>query len=303
MELREGTPGPLLHYPPQAPPQGRCRRTPRAGAAVSAAAGARPARSPRGLLDVLRLQLRAARGRGGHHQRARGAWATGWRSSTTAAAAWPPTATATWKPRRTSPARTCAASATSTASRPSSPNAAVAPATSRSTRSCWRTTRNGPPGPRPQQEDAQLQRVRPGEGRPAGQARGKRPRGQEPVVITYHDPCHLGKRYQNVCAQPRQILRSLDGYEFREAAESDSCCGAAGTYGVLHPETSAAIIDRKTGFIKDTGATVVATECPSCMMQLAYGLKRAGIDAEVVNVSQLCDEQLRGRSRRAGKGS
>jgi glycolate oxidase iron-sulfur subunit len=120
--------------------------------------------------------------------------------------------------------------------------------------------------------------------------------GRQPVVITYHDPCHLGKRYQNVCAQPRQILRSLDGYEFTEAAESDSCCGAAGTYGVLHPETSAAIIDRKTGFIKDTGATVVATECPSCMMQLAYGLKRAGIDAEVVNISQLCDEQLRARS-------
>jgi glycolate oxidase iron-sulfur subunit len=119
-----------------------------------------------------------------------------------------------------------------------------------------------------------------------------------PVVITYHDPCHLGKRYQNVCAQPRQIMRSLDGYEFREAAESDSCCGAAGTYGVLHPETSASIIDRKTGFIKDTGATVVATECPSCMMQLAYGLKRAGVEAEVVNISQLCDQQLRGGAAR-----
>jgi glycolate oxidase iron-sulfur subunit len=103
-------------------------------------------------------------------------------------------------------------------------------------------------------------------------------------------------------------MRSLEGYEYREAAESDSCCGAAGTYGILHPETSAAIIDRKSGFIKDTGATVVATECPSCMMQLAFGLKQAGIDADVVNISQLCDEQLRGsgrgrgRSRRAAKG-
>ncbi len=118
---------------------------------------------------------------------------------------------------------------------------------------------------------------------------------REPVIVTYHDPCHLGRRYQNVTVQPRAILRSLEGYEFREAAESDSCCGAAGTYGVLHPETSGAIIDRKTGFIKDTGATVVATECPSCMMQLAYGLKRAGVEAEVVNLSQLCDQELRTR--------
>ena len=119
-----------------------------------------------------------------------------------------------------------------------------------------------------------------------------------PVVITYHDPCHMTKRYQNVTAQPRQIIRSLEGYDFREAAEADSCCGAAGTYGVLHPETSAAIIDRKTGFIKATGATVVATECPSCMMQLAFGLKRAGIEAEVVNVSQLCADELKGRRPR-----
>ncbi len=112
------------------------------------------------------------------------------------------------------------------------------------------------------------------------------------TVVTYHDPCHLGRRYQNVVSQPRQILQSLPGLEFREAAESDSCCGAAGTYGVLHPETSAAIIERKMGFVRDTGASVVATECPSCMMQLAFGAQQAGLDAEVLNVSQLCDRAL-----------
>ena len=72
------------------------------------------------------------------------------------------------------------------------------------------------------------------------------------TVVTYHDPCHLGRRYQNVVAQPRQLLRSLPGVEFREATESDACCGAAGTYGVLHPETSASIIERKMGFIRNT---------------------------------------------------
>jgi glycolate dehydrogenase iron-sulfur subunit len=113
--------------------------------------------------------------------------------------------------------------------------------------------------------------------------------GAEPTVVTYHEPCHLGRRYQNVVDQPRQILESLPGFEFREAAESDSCCGAAGTYGVLHPETSAAIIERKLGFIGATGASVVATECPSCMIQLAFGAERTGLEAEVLNVSQLCD--------------
>lgn len=113
-----------------------------------------------------------------------------------------------------------------------------------------------------------------------------------PAVVTYHDPCHLGRRYQNVVEQPRQILRSLPGVEFREMDESDSCCGAAGTYALLHPETSAAIIDRKTGFVKDTGAGAVVTECPSCIMQLRYGVHRAGLPLTVLNVSQLCDRAL-----------
>jgi glycolate oxidase iron-sulfur subunit len=116
-----------------------------------------------------------------------------------------------------------------------------------------------------------------------------------PVVVTYHDPCHLGRRYQNVVDQPRAIIRSLPGVSFCEAAESDSCCGAAGTYGVLHPESSAAIIERKMGFFAATGANVIATECPSCMMQLAFGAKRAGLDVRVANVSQLCDQALEGR--------
>ena len=109
------------------------------------------------------------------------------------------------------------------------------------------------------------------------------------VVVTYHDPCHLGRRYQNVVDHPRQLLRSIPGLTLRELTESDSCCGAAGTYGVLHPETSAAIIDRKMGFVSATGASVVVTECPSCMMQLSYGARRAGLDVEVLNVSQMCE--------------
>jgi len=129
---------------------------------------------------------------------------------------------------------------------------------------------------------------------------GDRPGGAGPeagpdaatTMGTYHDPCHLGRRYQNVVSQPREILQSLPGIVFREATESDSCCGAAGTYGVLHPETSAAIIERKMGFIRATGASIVVTECPSCMMQLAFGAQRGGVDTEVLNVSQMCDRAL-----------
>lgn len=116
------------------------------------------------------------------------------------------------------------------------------------------------------------------------------PRG---TVVTYHEPCHLGRRYQGVVEQPRQILGSLPGVTFREAAEAASCCGSAGSYGVVHPETSAAIIDRKMGFIAATGASIIATECPTCMMQLSLGVARSGADTQVLNMSQLCDRALR----------
>jgi glycolate oxidase iron-sulfur subunit len=109
------------------------------------------------------------------------------------------------------------------------------------------------------------------------------------IRVTYHDPCHLGRRYQKIVDQPRSILRSLPGVTVVELTESDSCCGAAGTYGVTHPDVSAAIIDRKMGFLDKTGASVIATECPSCMLQLGYGVRRAELAVEVVSVSQLCD--------------
>jgi glycolate oxidase iron-sulfur subunit len=113
--------------------------------------------------------------------------------------------------------------------------------------------------------------------------------GATPATVTFHDPCHLGRRYQNVVAQPREILRSLPGVDFVELEESDSCCGAAGTYAVTHPETSAAILERKMGLIKATGASTVATECPACMMQLRLGAEKAGLPVSVLGISQICD--------------
>ena len=284
--------GAARRHPGTAPP------FPPQDARGKAAGGRRPAagrrrlgRAPRRLLDVLRLQLRAARGRARPRSGCWSAWATGWRCSTTAAAGWPPTATATWRRPRTWPARTCAGSGDlerfdaivsecgSCSGHLKEYAELLADDPEWAERAALLTEKMRSFSEFVQEHGglaatAARRRARP-PSRPGAAPRRSR------IVITYHDPCHLGKRYQNVTAQPRQILRSLEGYEFREAAESDSCCGAAGTYGVLHPETSAAIIDRKTGFIKDTGATVVATECPSCMMQLAYGLKRAGIEAEV----------------------
>jgi len=95
--------------------------------------------------------------------------------------------------------------------------------------------------------------------------------------IAYHDPCHLGRGI-GVQKEPRAIL-SLIGKNCVEMAEADRCCGSGGTYGFTHWETSKAILERKIGNAQKTQATIIATGCPACIMQLSGGSEniKAGI--------------------------
>ncbi|MEK6726802.1 MAG: (Fe-S)-binding protein [Deltaproteobacteria bacterium] len=106
------------------------------------------------------------------------------------------------------------------------------------------------------------------------------------LKVTYHDPCHLS-RYQGITREPREILRSVPGLEFIELPEADWCCGGAGTYSVTNNEISMKILERKMNNIKKTGADVVATSCPACMIQLSYGIRREGLNIRVMHVNQL----------------
>lgn len=94
-----------------------------------------------------------------------------------------------------------------------------------------------------------------------------------PVKVTYHDPCHL-VRGQKVSEAPRKVLHSIPEVEFVEMAESDRCCGGAGTFALLHYEQSMQILDRKIGNAVASGAEVIATGCPACTMQLSHGVNR-----------------------------
>jgi glycolate oxidase iron-sulfur subunit len=123
------------------------------------------------------------------------------------------------------------------------------------------------------------------------------PLGEFSATVTYHDPCHLGPRYQAVVSQPRDLIRSVPGVEYRELNEADWCCGAAGSYNFMHNEISVKILDRKVENIERSGADVVVTECPACIMQLSLGARRRGLGTRVLSVSQLLDEGLRAAAR------
>jgi len=104
--------------------------------------------------------------------------------------------------------------------------------------------------------------------------------GLGPLRVTYHDPCHLAHA-QGVKRQPRALLQSIPGLTLVEMRTPGACCGGAGSYTLTHPEVSLAILERRVREAAETEATVVATGCPACRMQLAYGLRRGKVAAEV----------------------
>jgi glycolate oxidase iron-sulfur subunit len=104
--------------------------------------------------------------------------------------------------------------------------------------------------------------------------------------VTWHDPCHL-VRYQNVREQPRKLLRGVEGIEYVEMPNADKCCGMAGTFTLYYYDTSKKIGDRKADGIEATGADIVVTECPGCIMQITDTLARRGMPHKVMHILEL----------------
>ena len=99
----------------------------------------------------------------------------------------------------------------------------------------------------------------------------------KPMKVTYHDSCHL-KRSLKVSKEQRELLKNTKGVEFVEMNDCDNCCGFGGSYSLLYPEISAPILEKKIQNIKESGANVVALDCPGCLMQIKGGLDARGID-------------------------
>lgn len=116
------------------------------------------------------------------------------------------------------------------------------------------------------------------------------PAGPAGLSVTYHDPCHL-RRGQGIIEPPRKLLTDVGGFDLRELPEADWCCGGAGSYNLAHPELSLSVLERKLTRVAETGAEVVASACPSCVIQLSYGERRQGGARPVRHVAELLAER------------
>ncbi|GIF14641.1 (Fe-S)-binding protein [Actinoplanes teichomyceticus] len=113
-----------------------------------------------------------------------------------------------------------------------------------------------------------------------------------PVTVAYHDACHLGHA-QGIRTQPRALLRAIPGLELREIAEPEICCGSAGVWNVLNPEPAAELGDRKAAAVLQTGASLLVTANPGCLMQVAAAVRRQGGEIALAHTAQVLDASIR----------
>ncbi len=106
--------------------------------------------------------------------------------------------------------------------------------------------------------------------------------------ITYQDPCHLAHG-QNIRSQPRALLGMIPGLELVEMRDSDRCCGSAGIYNLTHPDISVLVLDEKMQNVAATKPEIIVTANAGCLLQLQQGVRRAGLDAEILHVLDLLD--------------
>jgi len=116
-----------------------------------------------------------------------------------------------------------------------------------------------------------------------------------PLTVTYHDPCHLAHG-QRIHAAPRRLLRAIPGLRLVELPEADLCCGSAGVYNLLQPEIADRLLERKLDRIVETGAEVVVSGNPGCLLQLRMGLARRGLGIRAHHPVELLAWSFEGRA-------
>ena len=112
------------------------------------------------------------------------------------------------------------------------------------------------------------------------------------AVVTYQDSCHLahGQKIRNA---PRKLLASVPGLTFREMRGSDQCCGSAGVYNVIESHMARNLLSGKMENVNATGAAIVASANPGCLLQLEAGVRLHGSGQKVMHVVEILDQAYR----------
>jgi glycolate oxidase iron-sulfur subunit len=114
-------------------------------------------------------------------------------------------------------------------------------------------------------------------------------RSRRAIRVVYQDACHLAHG-QRIRAQPRALLRAIEGVILVDIDDAERCCGSAGVYNLTHPEISRELQQDKVRKILDASPDVIVSANPGCMLQIAAGLRAAGSRARVMHLARFLDD-------------
>lgn len=123
-----------------------------------------------------------------------------------------------------------------------------------------------------------------------------KPIAAEELIIVYQDACHL-LHGQKISLQPRQLLRQIPGVQLREPLDASLCCGSAGVYNMLQPETAAELGRQKVANLLDTGASIIASPNPGCSLQIQQHLEsHHNSQIRLLHPIELLDYSIQGKT-------
>ncbi len=114
-----------------------------------------------------------------------------------------------------------------------------------------------------------------------------------PLKIVYQDACHL-LHGQKISIQPRQLLKQIPNISLAEPLDAALCCGSAGVYNMLQPETANELGSQKVRNLVNTGATIIASANPGCTLQIAKHLELQGHQLKILHPIELLDLSING---------
>lgn len=121
-------------------------------------------------------------------------------------------------------------------------------------------------------------------------------------VVTFHDPCDLGRR-GGIFDEPRYVLQSIPGIELREMAntrQNSLCCGGGGNVEAFSPDTVSEAARRRLLQAQDTGAQYIVSACQQCMRTLYNGARKHKIRLPTMDISQLVLESVQNADQASG---
>jgi glycolate oxidase iron-sulfur subunit len=117
------------------------------------------------------------------------------------------------------------------------------------------------------------------------------PLGEMRLRVTYQDSCHL-LHGQKISQAPRRLIRAVPGVTLAEMRLADNCCGSAGVYNITETHTSLELLKEKMENARATGAGVIVTANPGCLLQMRAGAEIHGTGQKVWHVMELLDRAL-----------